>query len=73
LHVMRDHPFHGALILGGTYGIYQRNESMVNIFEEKRRSMIRERLFNDQYNLAVLKWDGVYNFIATKAIIIEIN
>jgi len=53
LHVMRDHPFHGVLVLGGTYGIYQRNESMVKRFDKIRLEMIRQMARNDQINLSV--------------------
>ena len=54
LHSMRDHYWHTHLIMGGMYGIYQKNETMIHTFDKLRTKMIMSGNEDDQDNLKVL-------------------
>ncbi|KAF2362616.1 hypothetical protein FHG87_006642 [Trinorchestia longiramus] len=50
VHLMRDHPFHNVLIMGGLFGIYQ-PPPMRDVFENIRKGLFVHLPQNDQYNL----------------------
>lgn len=52
MHIMRDHPAHTALVMGGMFGIYQ-PPRYIKSYRSIRRKLFIPIKFDDQVTLAV--------------------
>ncbi|RXG54637.1 hypothetical protein Avbf_18530 [Armadillidium vulgare] len=55
LHIMRDHPFHCVIMLGGTWGIRVTKPS-----EKRRLRIIRQEMFKSAFNKTNTRFDQSY-------------